>query len=593
MTQPQQFRLRLGDMVLVAEPAASAPQGAPAGADALAAAVGALGPKGLLAFAEQLRRFAEAAGFQAAAALEDATRDELAAELEELGNTSPGMRKSVGSGRLVDDAPAEVVAQEIASVRGIARMTAAREVGRARTLAEDLPDVLSRMAAGGLGPAHTRSVVDLAVKIEPERIAKPDTDDPAELEQHERRVEASRRDCRRRRQAFGADLLERSSGKTPGQLERYGKRRLEKELEEPFADRHRRAADRRFVGVDPDEDGMCFLSAYIPTVAAEAIDRRLAEFAAAQKHRDTVAGDEGEDNRTLAQVRADAFIDILLAGPEGVGLQNIKPEVTVTVPATVFPGLAVLTEQGGPSRGGGRGAPGTADDEAATVDRAETSGLLAGDPLAPGADLPEAERFGAFSLDELAAILPQANTWTRVITDPWTGAITAFDAEAYRPPRALRRALALRDRTCRVPGCGRRATACEPDHVIEHQDGGRTELSNLVSVCKRCHRLKSWGLLAFDLQPDGTLVVDTWWGTRRRTLPDAPWAAWPMDSPPPRRREVDTGVASAQLFMHEPPIDLGEPAPASHRSSKDDEEFAKIVARLERSLVSFMEPCPF
>ncbi|RZU62270.1 HNH endonuclease signature motif containing protein [Zhihengliuella halotolerans] len=568
MTQPQEFRVHLGDTVLAVKPAASSEAGALVGAPALEAALEALGPKDLLQFAEQLRRFAEAAGFRAAAALEDVTRSRISADLEELGQSSPGMRTSVGTGRLVHDAPEEVVALEIAAVRGIARMTAAREVGRARTLVDDLPDVLSRMAAGGLGPAHARSVVDLADKIEPERIAEQDTDDPAACEQHERRVEASRRECRRRRQAFGADLLERSSGKTPGQLERYGKRRLEKELDEPFAQRHRRAADRRFVAVDADEDGMCFLSAYIPTVAAEAIDRRLAEFAAAQKHRDAVAGDE--DERTLAQVRADAFIDILLSGPEAVGLQNVKPEVTVTVPSTVFPGLAVLADQGG-----------------------SAPGLLDGESLAPGADLPEAERFGSFGLDELAAILPQASTWTRVVTDPWTGAITAFDAEAYRPPRALRRALALRDRTCRVPGCGRRATACEPDHVIERQDGGRTELSNLVSVCKRCHRLKSWGLLTFDLHPDGTLIAETWWGTRRKTLPDAPWAAWPMDSPPPRSREADTGTPTAQLFILESPIDLGKPAPASHRSSKDDEEFAEIVARLERSLVSFMEPCPF
>ncbi|WP_189348961.1 HNH endonuclease signature motif containing protein [Zhihengliuella salsuginis] len=582
-------------MILAAEPAASGDAGALVGAPALEAAVAALGPSGLLEFAEQLRRFAEAAGFEAAAALEDATRERLAADLDELGRSSPGMRKSVGSGRLVDDAPSEVVAQEIASVRGIARMTAAREAGRARTLADDLPDVLNGMAAGVVGPAHARSMVDLAVKIEPERIDEPVTDDPAELEQYERRVEASRRECRRRRQSFCGDLLERSRGKTPGQLERYGKRRIEKELDESFTERHRRASDRRFVAIDADEDGMCYVNAYIPTVAAEAIDRRLAEFAALQKHRDAADGDE--DERTSAQVRADAFVDILLSGPEAVGLQNVKPAVTVTVPATVFPGLNGPNGMSGPG-GARRKTPETGGSEGITAGEGEGftagqgEGSIVGEPLAPGADLPEAERFGAFGLGELEAILPQATTWTRVVTDPWTGAITAFDTEAYSPTRAMRRALALRDRTCRVPGCGRRATACEPDHVIERQDGGPTSLENLVSICKRCHRLKSWGLLGYDLQPDGTLIVDTYWGTRRTTLPDAPWAAWPLAPPSPRTREVDTGEPTAQLFMVEPAISFGDP-PDEVRQRADDEEFQKIVARLERSLAAFMEPCPF
>ncbi|MCO1339359.1 hypothetical protein BJH93_10725 [Kocuria polaris] len=556
MTQPQQFTLRLGDSVLAAEPAAPTQMQAPTGTDALTAALDALGPDRLLDFAEQLRRFAEAAGYTATAALENATRDRVAADLADLQHSTPGMRTSVTTGRLVDHAPEEVVALEIAAVRGIARMTAAREVGRARTLADDLPDVLAVLAAGEVGPAHARSMVDLAEKIEPEHIDEPDSDDPVVREEHERRVEAGRRECRRRRQAFCADLLERAPGKTPGQLERYGKRRLEQELGESFTERHRRASERRFVAIDGEEDGMSFLSAYIPTVAAESIDRRLAEFAAAQKHRDAADGDE--DARTLAQVRADAFVDILLSGPDAVGLANVKPHVTVTVPATVFPALA-------------------------------------GEVLAPGADLPESERLGAFDLEELGAILPQAATWTRVVTDPWTGAVRAFDTEAYRPTEAMRRAIALRDRTCRVPGCGRRATACEPDHVIEHQDGGRTAIENLVSICKRCHRLKSWGLLSYDLDRDGTLVVETYWGTRRRTLPDAPWATWPLAAPPPRSRVAETADPTVQLFLHEPLVDLshlcGQVGDEDQRAV--DEEFEELVERLTRSMVAYLEPCPF
>ncbi len=54
--------------------------------------------------------------------------------------------------------------------------------------------------------------------------------------------------------------------------------------------------------------------------------------------------------------------------------------------------------------------------------------------------------------------------------------------------RRLRRALEHRDRTCVVPGCG--ATRGLHAHHIRHwEDGGRTELDNLVLVCPYHHRL--------------------------------------------------------------------------------------------------------
>ena len=52
---------------------------------------------------------------------------------------------------------------------------------------------------------------------------------------------------------------------------------------------------------------------------------------------------------------------------------------------------------------------------------------------------------------------------------------------------ALRRALAARDRGCRFPGCTNRRFL--DAHHIEHWvDGGRTDLDNLVLLCRRHHR---------------------------------------------------------------------------------------------------------
>jgi hypothetical protein len=65
------------------------------------------------------------------------------------------------------------------------------------------------------------------------------------------------------------------------------------------------------------------------------------------------------------------------------------------------------------------------------------------------------------------------------------------------PPR-LRRALELRDRGCRFPGCGCRFT--EPHHVQHWAHGGPTALNNLVSLCRTHHHLLHEG--GFRMQAD-------------------------------------------------------------------------------------------
>jgi hypothetical protein len=52
-----------------------------------------------------------------------------------------------------------------------------------------------------------------------------------------------------------------------------------------------------------------------------------------------------------------------------------------------------------------------------------------------------------------------------------------------------RRALMQRDRTCRWPGCGRPARRCQAHHLEHWAREGRTDLGNLVSVCRRHHWL--------------------------------------------------------------------------------------------------------
>ncbi|OBJ11237.1 hypothetical protein A5624_14180 [Mycobacterium sp. 1482292.6] len=71
--------------------------------------------------------------------------------------------------------------------------------------------------------------------------------------------------------------------------------------------------------------------------------------------------------------------------------------------------------------------------------------------------------------------------------------------------RRLRRALEYRDRTCAVPGCG--ATRGLHAHHLRHwEDGGPTELANLVLLCPYHHRLHHRGVITIT-GPAHALVV--------------------------------------------------------------------------------------
>jgi Domain of unknown function (DUF222)/HNH endonuclease len=73
--------------------------------------------------------------------------------------------------------------------------------------------------------------------------------------------------------------------------------------------------------------------------------------------------------------------------------------------------------------------------------------------------------------------------------------------------RRLRRALEHRHPTCAVPGCG--ATRGLHAHHIRHwEDGGATELDNLVLLCPYHHRLHHRGVITITGHPDHLSVTD-------------------------------------------------------------------------------------
>ena len=77
---------------------------------------------------------------------------------------------------------------------------------------------------------------------------------------------------------------------------------------------------------------------------------------------------------------------------------------------------------------------------------------------------------------------------TRVLLDQ--DSLTIDVGRATRKiPVALRKALKLRDRHCRWPGCERPPSYCDGHHLTHWIFDGPTDLDNVVLLCKRHHRM--------------------------------------------------------------------------------------------------------
>jgi hypothetical protein len=256
--------------------------------------------------------------------------------------------------------------------------------------------------------------------------------------------------------------------------------------------------DRR-VYFQPGVNGTAELGGVnLPPDRAAAAAERIEALARAAKH-------DG-DPRTISQLRADFFIDSL-AGIECVirpsrdpftaaadaGHEAYDGERTIA-PAAEPPlvlseddpiGAAVLGEAFVPAPAGTPVRPGPRRGAVEIQVKLTTLMCLNEDPaLIPG--------FGPVIADIARQVAFDQETkpaWLWSVTDDQGNLL--HHGHTKRRPNATEKAFVkARDKTCRAPGCRRKATWCDDDHRREYQHGGPSHRGNLCVLCRHHHRLR-------------------------------------------------------------------------------------------------------
>lgn len=103
------------------------------------------------------------------------------------------------------------------------------------------------------------------------------------------------------------------------------------------------------------------------------------------------------------------------------------------------------------------------------------------------------------------------------------GVPIAAGRERPTVPRPLKLAVRSRDAICRFPGCAVPATRCDAHHIDHADDGGPTELWNLLAQCAFHHQRHHDGVFDIDRTLDGDLHFLTAAGRRLGTATGGFW----------------------------------------------------------------------
>ncbi|MCT1516140.1 HNH endonuclease signature motif containing protein [Dietzia cercidiphylli] len=295
------------------------------------------------------------------------------------------------------------------------------------------------------------------------------------------------------------------------------------------AERRRDAAFGRGVRFRREDRGMCTMTARLPAAAGAVLAERI----------DAFAGKAAPgDRRTLAQRRADALVamatgDHVVVDPDG-GYRGTSAAGSADPTPASARGSDAARGEGNGARTGEAAGSGAGDGApaAAAAEAGQRGADGADDPvhapvnvspllrprvtvIANGVGAPQLEfaRTGEAALETLTRLLESARGATFELVDTRPGTHDGGEsAYRYRIPPDLARRVRMRDGTCRHPGCAVPAESCDIDHIVpfNHSDpssGGLTIEKNLMCMCRRHHRYKTFSDAHYEYLDGGRIKI--------------------------------------------------------------------------------------
>jgi hypothetical protein len=409
---------------------------------------------------------------------------------------------------VADDARPGFDADEVAFALAWTQSAARSQVEFGRYLTRVVPDVFSALGRGAIDARRAWVFADVLAPVD-DTIAA----------------------------TIAAAVLPAAGDLTTSQLRDRLRRAVLKTDPDAAARTAKAVADRR-VACQPDRDGTASLfGVRLPAVRATAAFERVDAYARGRKH-------DG-DGRTMDQLRADTFLDLLQGVGIGTAPLHRAGVVELTVPWTTATGAtndpAVLAGYG-------------------PVDADTARNIIANDitRLANSSRHGTHMRWRHTLTDDNGRLLSTTRLPTRGHTHqpttpthtptgntpptptpaghaPADGAPAPMNAPipAPDPPQQddptqrspgtdLTRWITTRDRTCRAPGCRVPARAADIDHTTNHATGGPTSHHNLAVICRHHHRLKHDGGWHITQPEPGTLIWTSPSGQQYRRQPDPP-----------------------------------------------------------------------
>ena len=228
--------------------------------------------------------------------------------------------------------------------------------------------------------------------------------------------------------------------------------------------RYERSVTERRLVTEPTDDGTAnLLGLDLPPDRVVAISRLIHESA----RRLRVKG----ETRTMDQLRADVYLDLLMGARDGQGSND-------------------------PSNMKGAGIVEIVCDLKTLAELADDPATLAG--------------YGPVIADIARKVADQSHDgqWRYRCTDD-DGVPIHTGTTSRRPTASQRRRIEARHTMCVFPGCRMPAGSCDIDHTTAVVDGGRTCDCNLAPLCRRDHRIKHSPGWSYTVNADGSITWTT------------------------------------------------------------------------------------